>query len=52
MDEIRIGIAGLGNRGLHWIRLLQNIPGYRIAGRLRLDRAASGSGPCGDFVPE
>ena len=30
MDEIRIGIAGLGSRGLHWIRLLQRIPGFRI----------------------
>jgi len=31
MDEIRIGIAGLGRRALGWIRLLQKIPGYRIA---------------------
>ena len=30
MDEIRIGIAGLGRRGLHWIRLLQKLAGYRI----------------------
>ena len=30
-DEIRIGIAGLGKRGLHWIRLLQRIEGFRIA---------------------
>ncbi len=30
MDEIRIGIAGLGHRGLGWIRLLQKVPGYRI----------------------
>ncbi len=30
MDEIRMGIAGLGHRGLHWIRLLQKVPGYRI----------------------
>ena len=30
MDEIRIGVAGLGHRGLHWIRLLQSVPGYRI----------------------
>ena len=30
MDDVRIGIAGLGHRGLHWIRLLQAIPGYRI----------------------
>ena len=30
MDEIRIGVAGLGGRGLSWMRLLQRIPGYRI----------------------
>ncbi len=30
MEEIRIGIAGLGGRALAWIRLLQRIPGYRI----------------------
>ena len=30
MDEIRIGVTGLGGRGLHWIRLLQSVPGYRI----------------------
>ncbi len=31
MDEVRIGIAGLGGRGLGaWVRLLQKIPGYRI----------------------
>lgn len=30
MDEIRVGVAGLGKRGLAWIRLLQRIPGYRI----------------------
>ena len=30
MDEVRIGIAGLGGRGLGWIRQLQRIPGYRI----------------------
>ena len=30
MNEIRIGIAGLGRRAMHWIRLLQQIPGYRI----------------------
>lgn len=31
MNEIRIGIAGLGHRGLWWIELLQKIPGFRIA---------------------
>ncbi len=30
MDEIRIGVAGLGGRGLGWINLLQKMPGYRI----------------------
>lgn len=30
MDKIRIGVAGLGDRGLEWIRLLQRINGYRI----------------------
>ncbi len=30
MDEIRIGVAGLGSRGLSWMRLLQRVPGYRI----------------------
>ena len=30
MDEIRVGLAGLGNRGLHFLRLLQGLVGYRI----------------------
>lgn len=30
MDEIRIGLVGLGHRGLHWLRLLQRIRGYRV----------------------
>ena len=30
MDEIRIGVVGLGHRGVHWIRLIQHTPGYRI----------------------
>ena len=30
MDEIRIGVVGLGGRGLGWMRLLQSVPGYRI----------------------
>ena len=30
MDEIRMGIVGLGHRGLHWLRLLQRMDGYRI----------------------
>ena len=30
MNEIRIGLFGLGRRGLHWLRLLQRIEGYRI----------------------
>ena len=30
MDTIRVGVVGLGGRGLHWMRLLQNLNGYRI----------------------
>ena len=30
MDDIRVGLAGLGHRGLHWLRLLQRIEGYRV----------------------
>lgn len=30
MDEIRIGVAGLGHRSHMWLRHLLNIPGYRI----------------------
>lgn len=30
MDQIAIGLAGLGHRGLHWLKLLQRIEGYRI----------------------
>ena len=30
MEEIRIGIAGLGNRGLAWVDQLTKITGYRI----------------------
>ena len=30
MDDIRVGVAGLGGRGLSWMRLLQRVPGYRI----------------------
>ncbi|MFC1525729.1 Gfo/Idh/MocA family protein [Candidatus Latescibacterota bacterium] len=30
MDEIRTAVVGLGHRALHWIRLLQSLPGYRI----------------------
>ena len=30
MDEIRIGLVGLGHRGLHWLRMLERIEGYRI----------------------
>ncbi|HIE15185.1 TPA: Gfo/Idh/MocA family oxidoreductase [Candidatus Bathyarchaeota archaeon] len=30
MKEIRVGVVGLGSRGLHWIYLLQQIAGYRI----------------------
>ena len=30
MDDIRVGLVGLGHRGLHWLRLLQRLRGYRI----------------------
>jgi len=30
MDEIRVGLVGLGHRGIHWLRIIQRIGGYRI----------------------
>ena len=30
MDDIRTAVVGLGHRAIHWIRLLQQIPGYRV----------------------
>lgn len=30
-DTIRIGLVGIGRRGLHWIRNLRQIEGYRIS---------------------
>ena len=30
MDEIRIGLVGLGHRGLHWLRMVERVEGYRI----------------------
>ena len=30
MDDIRVGLFGLGHRGLGWLRLIQTIPGFRI----------------------
>jgi predicted dehydrogenase len=30
MEQIRIGLAGLGHRGVWWSTLLQKIPGFRI----------------------
>ena len=30
MTDIRIGLFGLGHRGVHWLRLLQRIPGYKV----------------------
>ena len=30
MSDIRIGLFGLGHRGVHWLRLLQRIPGYKV----------------------
>jgi predicted dehydrogenase len=29
-DRIRIGLAGLGHRGQHWLRLLQRVGGYEV----------------------
>src|SRR5690349_17048549 len=28
--DIRIGLAGLGSRGLYWLQLLQSISGFRV----------------------
>jgi predicted dehydrogenase len=30
MENIRIGLVGLGHRGLHWLKLLQRMDGYEI----------------------
>ena len=30
MEDIRIGLVGLGHRGLGWLQLLQSLEGYRI----------------------
>ena len=30
MDEIQIGLCGLGHRGLHWLRMLDSLNGYRV----------------------
>ncbi len=30
MEEIRIAVVGLGQRGLGWCRLLEQVPGFRI----------------------
>jgi predicted dehydrogenase len=30
VDTIRIALVGLGPRGLHWLRILVGMPGYRI----------------------
>jgi predicted dehydrogenase len=30
MDEIRMGVVGLGSRGVWWIRSIQQIAGYRV----------------------
>jgi predicted dehydrogenase len=30
MDEIRMGVVGLGGRGVGWVHLLQHLEGYRI----------------------
>ncbi|MSS71181.1 MAG: Gfo/Idh/MocA family oxidoreductase [Candidatus Latescibacteria bacterium] len=30
MDDVRVGLAGLGHRGLHWLRRLRQMEGYRV----------------------
>jgi predicted dehydrogenase len=30
MDDIHIGLAGLGHRGVWWLQLLQKVPGYHL----------------------
>ena len=30
MDDVRVGLFGLGHRGTGWLRLIQTIPGFRI----------------------
>ena len=30
MDEIRVALVGLGHRGMHWLRVMQAMEGYRI----------------------
>ncbi len=30
MDEIRVGLTGLGARGRHWLKTLDNFNGYRV----------------------
>ena len=30
MDDIRIGLVGLGHRGIHWLRILQSMQAYRV----------------------
>ena len=51
MDEIRIEIAGLGHSGLHWIRLLQKVPGYRITAIYDWVEPVQEPGAGGDPLP-
>ena len=30
MEEIRIGLTGLGARGRHWLKTLDSFNGYRV----------------------
>ena len=30
MEQIRVGLVGLGRRGLHWLRMIDRIEGYRV----------------------
>ena len=30
MDSIRVGLVGLGNRGVHWLRSIERLEGYRV----------------------
>ena len=44
MSELRIGVAGLSGRGLHWIRLIQRLKGYRITALCDLRQEALDDG--------
>ena len=44
MGELRLGVAGLSGRGLHWIRLVQKLEGYRITALCDLRQEALDAG--------